>query len=1350
MSSGFDLVITADTPSGTADLRLLDAHGSQIAYRQTDFGQVPVSRQQGLFDLRNYLRHYVVRGREAASVAEIGVCIAEEVLGEEIFRHLWEPVHQRTLRIQLPGATEEGNLLAAALARVPWEIARPAADQPTLGERALLVRVVHDMDAPATQALDLGRDECLRVLFVFAEARGSRPLAARQERRELARLFAQEIYPGRRVEADFLTHGVTRERLESQIADRGGYHVVHWSGHGHLNLLELARPGGAQDRLSGKELLDLFVKAGGFIPRLFFLSACHSGDILRVKDWNDFLAIAQGEESGTKGAPAEETREIPIEEQPGYTGTAHALLQGGVPSVVAMRYAVGDDYARDLAVEFYRALLAHKQPKSPAAALTMARRSLLDRGTGNGSRYAACDHATPVLYGADLPPFPVRQERSPALQTRRRRLHAITELTTAGHPHFVGRTWELAGLGAEFIGSKGGAEVKPVALVTGLGGMGKTALAAEALDLFESRFDWVLLYQAKPNPLGFDAFLRDVHLKLSEEMGGYYQHVQEHRADAIYRPADADFTGPARLERLTENLLRALRDEAILLVLDNFETNLKPKPEASAAGGEPAWACQDPAWDRCLARLAAELAGAPSRVLITCRRPLSALAGDACHRVLLGPLPAGEAALYLREHAGLSALYFSADADERELAVRLLEASRFHPLLMDRLSRLATGGPALRPQLLQALDALQSSHDYSQLPALFAATPGDAQEQAYLNDALATSLDRLLQDAGPDARRLLWVIALANEPVPLGLLKSVWSGEDTPQQQQLRQIRQMLGMLPQLPPETQAKLKALPPELRAMLDALPPAAPARPDPAPLLRTLVAVGLVTEERDGPDDNNPELSCHELVRERVRAWMQEHPQGRADLTENAVRLAYAEWLEAAFRDLQHQNMAAALQAGSRAVVYCVQAGAYDRLGGFASFVVTSTTDPRMLSDLLPHLEAAAEAAPEGRPRWRCLCFLADALMMAGRPDASLPFYAHAASQARATAEAGGANARAAWSDLVVITGNRAGALTKTGDLGAARPGHLDSAQASIAAGLPAVYALGSELEALRIDIMQGRAAEALPQVESRLAQVDAWWQRQRAGQETPEAPDLENLARTLIGALDIARDGHFAQEDWEAALRRIDAILEVKRFLERPAEDIALDRINRAIVLSRLGNFGEARAEMEACLQLFEDDPTRRARVLGSLADLFREQGDVHQAIAQERRALAIHEQMPDPRSRAMSHSNLATYLKRVRTPAALAEAPRHQLAALVYHLAAGLGQDLRTSLHNYAIDFRRARAAGTTLAVPRVADLLADPAFAPLAEWLRQRGAGVAEVQAAVDEVLEQARQAADARTDADG
>ena len=352
MAATFDLVITADTPSLTAEFYLRDGHGSQLAYRQTDFHTISISRQRGLFDLRNYLRNYVETGQESASLAEIGVCIAEQVLGEEIFTQLWQSQSQRTLRIQLPGATEEENLLAAALARVPWEIGRPAPDQDTLADRNLLVRVVHTMDEPATQPLALAPNESLRVLFVFAEARGSRPLAARRERRALLDLFRRDVYPTRRVVAHVLSHGVTRQRLEAQIQENGGYHIVHWSGHGHLNQLELAQPGGDHDQLSGQELLDVFVEAGGFMPRLFFLSTCYSGDILRVKDWDDFLAVAQGQELDTKQSRATDnpeatvTKDIPLAESPGYTGIAHALLQGGVPSVVAMRYAVGDEWRR--------------------------------------------------------------------------------------------------------------------------------------------------------------------------------------------------------------------------------------------------------------------------------------------------------------------------------------------------------------------------------------------------------------------------------------------------------------------------------------------------------------------------------------------------------------------------------------------------------------------------------------------------------------------------------------------------------------------------------------------------------------------------------------------------------------------------------------------------------------------------------------------------------------------------------------------------------------------------------------------------------------------------------------------
>jgi hypothetical protein len=66
MPVNFDLIMTADYASRTAELCLLDAHGVQFAFRQTDFKTIAVSRQQ--------------------------------VLGEEIFRHLVASKSHRALR----------------------------------------------------------------------------------------------------------------------------------------------------------------------------------------------------------------------------------------------------------------------------------------------------------------------------------------------------------------------------------------------------------------------------------------------------------------------------------------------------------------------------------------------------------------------------------------------------------------------------------------------------------------------------------------------------------------------------------------------------------------------------------------------------------------------------------------------------------------------------------------------------------------------------------------------------------------------------------------------------------------------------------------------------------------------------------------------------------------------------------------------------------------------------------------------------------------------------------------------------------------------------------------------------
>ena len=177
--------------------------------------------------------------------------------------------------------------------------------------------------------------------------------------------------------------------------------------------------------------------------------------------------------------------------------------------------------------------------------------------------------------------------------------------------------------------------------------------------------------------------------------------------------------------------------------------------------------------------------------------------------------------------------------------------------------------------------------------------------------------------------------------------------------------------------------------------------------------------------------------------------------------------------------------------------------------------------------------------------------------------------------------------------------------------------------------------------------GRAA--LPQVETRLAQVEAWWQQHRSGQSVPEAPDAEFLARVFISALDIANDAHYAQEDWESALRRTDTILEVKRALERPEEDIAGTRMNRANVLGRLGRFGEAKAELEVCLQVFQNDPPGVPRCSVPSPTCSTNKATWPRPSPSSAAPSPSREQLPDPADRAISHNNLANYLERSGTP-----------------------------------------------------------------------------------------------------
>ena len=1341
----YELYVETRPEQPIVTFRLLNEAGDYKGSHEIAVTPERAAAWEGIFDTRRHVERYEEQLlREGASKPEIadqiltrlGVFLGQEVLGADIMRELTASRQRRTLLVKLPPTGADP--LAAAFARVPYEIARLAPDKPSLMECAIITRMVTADTAEGDPAMRAAAsDDTLRVLLVFAEAPGSRPLAMRQERQELLDLFYREILPKKRAQIDVLCHGVTRAALTEQITAAQGYHLVHWSGHGRLNFLELRGEDGGKEELSGEALAQLFADAGGFMPQIVFLSACLSGAFVDIRSWADFQAAMLGRRTDGKQTPLPVLPDI-LDNPAGYTGAALALLRAGIPQVIAMRYEVGDMYARRLACEFYKRLLAdpgaEQGNRATDDALALARADLLK--APDAARLGAINHATPLMFGqAGRRLHPV-SKRSKQLEKARPQPQPL--LPGGSHEldaprDFIGRGAQLTPLNLRWRG----AGAPAVALIQGMAGMGKTALAAEAIHLWFSRFNYVFAFQAK-SELTLDEFYRQMDFKLNNASAAYREKCESSPFDKVFLETGSHLKGEARYDKMRQNLIEALRDEAILLVLDNFETNLA----AAQAQGCP---CKDPRWDALLRELCRELPDARSRLLLTSRllpAALRAQTSEVCETsevlsevlwLRLGPLPKSELGLYITSHPKLAALFF-ADDDGRELARRLLDISRGHPLIMNRLAAFADQ----REKLRDTLNALAQT-GWERLPELFAAAKSARErdaERRYLEDAATGSIDLLIARLTPAARRLLWTLTQANEPASAELLAGVWSGKsvkDEETEQQLARLRMLLQMADQLPEEIRQQLEQalakMPPEMKASLEEPTPNPSEEGNIAALLAELTNCGLTTETDEG-------FAFHELVRERMAAWMRAHEAERGGRTETQIRIAYGERYAALFehflRSGQENAMDAANEAGRRGLTYLARAQAFDKLGFLANTLVTGASDPALLRGVIAELQAVAEQVPAGRERWRLRGNLADALTRAGQPDHALPFYAQAAAEAEDAGQ---------WADVGAICGNWANALLMCGELDAAKVTYRRCVDAYRKANAPEVQIIGNELEALRIDVMRGNAAAALPEIETRLNAARGWWAQTRAGAAAPDAPNPVVLGRALVSGLDIAEDANRQLERWDACLTLLNEIEQTKREMGASKQEQARTRYNQYGPLMKLGRLTEAQRVVEACLDVEREagDLYGQSKALSALADIWKERGDLTQAIALERQSLSICNRLPDPSDRAISHGNLSSYLD---DSGKLEEGARHLLASIIYRLLATRHDILAIDLRNLNYRMRRATQSGGEYALPRVADLLARPEFEALARFVAQRGVDIQELQEAIDQLVERARQAA--------
>jgi tetratricopeptide (TPR) repeat protein len=459
---------------------------------------------------------------------------------------------------------------ARPLLNLPWEYLHDGHDFLALHWRTPISRLPWGLPSVSLPPLT----EPLRLLVLIAAPLGlSQNMILNTAREEDLILEATAAaHRDRRLQVEFAPAG-SPEALEAALREWDP-HLLHFTGHGVFDeekdtgylLMETAA--GRENQVSNTAFAEILERRGKSL-RLVFLSACQS-------------AVAPRGE--------------------GYADLAPRLLEAGIPAVVAMQFSVLNRSAMDFGSVFYKGL-ADRDPID--AALTEARGKLHAEGLNR------VDFAVPVLFLADpacLEVDPVAFRPSDRLETPL----DLTGVTVA--QRFVGRSAELRLLQTNLDPDHGPWRA---AILHGLGGMGKTVLAARLAERMAPRLDGVKSLRMSPVTSARDVL---------DQLTGFLQVNQlrlgHPRISDLVRIKDE----PLPLEAKAAALCEVLRGLKLLVIFDNCEDVLpygrtvsrarQTQEEAEAETAEEP--SSDPAL-LTLFRLLLEGVPGPSRFLFTSR-----------------------------------------------------------------------------------------------------------------------------------------------------------------------------------------------------------------------------------------------------------------------------------------------------------------------------------------------------------------------------------------------------------------------------------------------------------------------------------------------------------------------------------------------------------------------------------------------------------------------------------------------------------------------------------------------------------------------------------------------------------
>jgi hypothetical protein len=198
----------------------------------------------------------------------------------------------------------------------------------------------------------------LRILGVVSSPRGLPALDVQKEQDQLARALARPASKG--LAELHWAPSATWADLQEWLLE-GEWHVLHFIGHGDFDpardegMLALMREDGRADLVAAHRLVDLLRQARP-MPRLVVLNSC-SGAAAGVSDL--------------------------------FSGTAAALVRGGVSAVAAMQYEISDPAAVAFARGFYAAIVRGRGVDDAVSSGRVAILGLSDR---------TLEWVTPVLY----------------------------------------------------------------------------------------------------------------------------------------------------------------------------------------------------------------------------------------------------------------------------------------------------------------------------------------------------------------------------------------------------------------------------------------------------------------------------------------------------------------------------------------------------------------------------------------------------------------------------------------------------------------------------------------------------------------------------------------------------------------------------------------------------------------------------------------------------------------------------------------------------------------------------------------------------------------------------------------